>query len=214
MVVEFDRLVWGQPVRGLDWKNERCIEIPLGGSIARFGTPGRVLDAGCALNVMLPDPPLAEVTHLTNTLGYERQYPHPHRAYIAGDLRDLSRWPEGYFDRVVCLSTLEHVGMDNSTYGGAAEADPASVTRAAAELWRVTKGRLLFTVPFSLTQAMHGLGKFQYFQPDTLAALTPPGAETVYYAKRADGWAGPFRTPQTDVVESKVNQIAAVLACR
>jgi hypothetical protein len=214
MVVEFDRLVWGQPVRGIDWKNERCIEIPLSGSLAGFGKPGRVLDAGCALNVILPDEPVADVTHFTNTLAYEKQYPHPRRAYVAGDLRDLSRYPDGWFDRVLCVSTLEHVGMDNSNYGGVAEADPASSARAAAELWRVTKARLFLTVPFSLTEAMHGLGKFQYFTPDTLPTLTPAGAETAYYAKLGDGWAGPFREPRTDAVGAKVNQIAAVLACR
>lgn len=213
MVVEFDPLVWGQPVRGLDWKNERCLEIPLSGSLAAFGKPGRVLDAGCAMNVILPEAPVAEVTHVTNTLAYETRRD-PTRTYVEGDLRDLSRWPDRYFDRVLCVSTLEHVGMDNTNYGGIAEADPGSATTAAAELWRVTKDRLFLTVPFSLTEAMHGLGKFQYFTPETLPTITPPGAETVYYAKLVDGWAGPFREPRADAIGAKVNQIAAVLACR
>src|SRR3954452_702969 len=37
-------------------------------------------------------------------------------SYVYGDLRDLP-YRDGYFDTVVCISAVEHVGMDNSVYG-------------------------------------------------------------------------------------------------
>ena len=53
------------------------------------------------------------------------------------------------FDLVLCVSTLEHVGADNSGYGLDAEDDGASRLTALRELRRVLapSGRLLITVP-------------------------------------------------------------------
>ena len=67
---------------------------------------------------------------------------------VQADVRDLP-FDEGEFDLVLCVSTLEHVGADNSGYGLAAEDDSASRLTALRELRRVLAptGRLLITVP-------------------------------------------------------------------
>lgn len=76
--------------------------------------------------------------------------------YEFSDLRQLP-YRDGWFSSVVCMSTLEHVGMDNRMYGDSAGAstDPAvEMGRALQELRRVTRtgGVLLVSVPFGKRQ--------------------------------------------------------------
>ena len=67
---------------------------------------------------------------------------------VQADVRDLP-FDDQAFDLVLCVSTLEHVGADNSGYGLDAEDDGASRLTALRELRRVLapSGRLLITVP-------------------------------------------------------------------
>lgn len=206
MVTTLQGIRWGQRVQGVQGPNERVIELPLAFEVMDLGTPGRVLDAGCACNQEMSTP-VAELTHLTQSLESEPIHRGPdgrvqaHRTYVAGDLRELrtwpADWPDRHFDRVVCISTLEHVGMDNRHYGGPEEHDPDSVVKAVAELWRVCAGTLLITVPFHHQPCM--AGKWRYFTPETLDQLYPAGMiedadnlELYFYAKEVDGWAGPY----------------------
>ena len=64
------------------------------------------------------------------------------------DVRELP-FAEGSFDVAFCVSTLEHVGRDNSVYGVSEERDEQGMTSALGELRRVLApgGRLLVTVP-------------------------------------------------------------------
>jgi SAM-dependent methyltransferase len=67
---------------------------------------------------------------------------------VQADVRDLP-FDDGAFELILCVSTLEHVGADNTGYGLAAEDDGASRLIALRELRRVLApaGRLLITVP-------------------------------------------------------------------
>jgi len=205
---------WGQRVTGVHGPNERVIELPLAFEVLALETPGRVLDAGCACNQDYPDP-VAKITHLTQNLEHERLRAQPNRFYQEGDIRDRSRYTDQFFDRVVCISTLEHVGMDNRHYGGPEESNPESVVQAVAELWRVCAGTLLITVPVHHQPCM--TGKWRYFTPETLDSLIPPGLvadvdyERVFYVKHADGWMGPFNTMQpSDPMPRPIKQIVAI----
>jgi SAM-dependent methyltransferase len=118
------------------------------------GTP--ILDAGSALN----HAPILSYCRRERlrpisvvTLHYEG-----HAAvsddvrYEFGDLRQLP-YRDAWFSSVVCISTLEHVGMDNRMYGdgaGASSSPTVEAMRALQELRRVTQpgGVLLFSVPF------------------------------------------------------------------
>jgi hypothetical protein len=214
LIQTLSNIKWGQPVRGIQGPNERVIELPLAFEVLALDTPGRVLDAGCACNAQMPDP-VADLTHLTQSLAHEPVYVQPNRTYASGDLRDLSAWPDRHFDRVVCVSTLEHVGMDNRHYGGAQEHDPDSVTKAVEELWRVCNGTLLITVPFR--HDAYECGKWRAFLPATMSQLFPMGpyawtslrTDLVYYAKTEDGWHGPYCHPQPSHPDAKpIRQIA------
>lgn len=216
--VQFPPLKWGEPIDGLIWENERCIEMPLARDLMDFWAPGRILDAGCALNQFYDSPPLAQITHFTQDVTAEHRYLQTNRTYVSGDLRDLSLFADQAFDRVGCISTLEHIGGDNRTYGGAEEDDPESVVQAAQELWRVTKHRLFVTVPCYLE--VYREPKWRAFTPDTLRMqlLTYwPGAVVRYYSLTPDGWCGPFDEPQPDTAHvsvRKVHQIAAIVVTR
>ena len=230
-VVKFPPITWGKPFDGITWRDERCIEIPLGIEALAAGTPGLVLDAGCAMNGVM-EGTVAHVTHFTQSLAEEKIYDSPLRTYTTGDLRDLSRYRDRHFDRIVCISTLEQVGGDNTVYGGAAEARPETVRDAVSELWRICGESLLITVPFRMTAASNG--RWRYFTPETYASdilsqihqADTFYMETAYYRRKIypmvkDGvWVGPFLEPmmispgQEGPDAAKVQQIACLLVKR
>src|SRR5207247_10845900 len=90
---------------GLD---ERVIEYPW---LFAQEPVGRVLDAGSTLNhVHLLDRLLPRIDALTITTLVPEQPDFTSRgvSYVYADLRELP-FRDGWFDSVVCLSTLEHV---------------------------------------------------------------------------------------------------------
>ena len=137
-----ERLAWLQAPPGTD---ERVIEIPW--VLSRLVPSGHVLEVGYAFaepaylaglvraGVELVGVDLAE----RDVDGLER---------IVADVRSLPL-PDGSVDQVLLVSTLEHVGADNTAYGLEAEANPGSRADALRELGRVLRpgGTLLVTVP-------------------------------------------------------------------
>jgi FkbM family methyltransferase len=173
--------------------DERVVEYPW---LFGNGISGRVLDAGSTFNhPHILDLALPLVSSLTiTTLKPEPQsFPERGVSYVFGDLRALP-FRDNWFDTTVSISTLEHVGMDNSVYGTpaarAADAD-REVAVAAAELRRVTRpgGRILVTVPYGLSED-HGW--FRQFADDDvqrlIAAFGPARSRTVVYRYSARGW--------------------------
>jgi len=126
--------------------DERAIELAW--TLGRYRGQARVLDVRYAY---------AEPIWLATLLGLgaknlvgvdlvEREV--PHMSTVVADLRRLP-FPSRSFDVVFCISTLEHVGADNTRYGSAHERDDEGPARALRELRRVTArgGRILLTVP-------------------------------------------------------------------
>jgi SAM-dependent methyltransferase len=193
------RLAWGGPLPegasygpGLD---ERIVELPLAFDVGRFSEAGRVLDAGAALNVpfvrQLIGTPACQITHFTQSSDQEPLVPLGDRvSYVYGDLRELD-FRDGAFDRILCISTLEHVGMDNSRYGGAVERSPASCLGAFRELARVLSpgGTMLVTVPYG---APADRGWYRVFGAEDLAALAASapelGVARRYFYYRDGSW--------------------------
>ena len=134
---------------GLD---ERVIEYPWLHAQRPFG---RLLDAGSTLNhehIVERFQPEASWLCITTLRPEQAAYTERGISYVYADLRELP-FRDGFFDTVICASTLEHVGMDNRRYGSeaAAASNPETEQAAAlAELVRVTAphGRLLLTIPY------------------------------------------------------------------
>jgi SAM-dependent methyltransferase len=98
---------------------------------------------------------------------------------------------DGAFELAFCVSTLEHVGVDNSVYGVAGEHDDGGQERALRELHRVLGrgGRLLLTVPAG---AKEDLGWQVQRPPGEWVELFERAGFLVYedevYELRDDGW--------------------------
>jgi SAM-dependent methyltransferase len=94
----------------------------------------------------------------------------------------------------VSLSTLEHVGMDNASYGSVAPpADDPDVELASAveELRRVLKpgGELLLSVPFGAFEDHGWFRQFGEEELDRLLELLEPGEiEVEFFLYHAGGW--------------------------
>ncbi len=132
--------------------DERPIELAW--TLGRYRGERRVLDVGYAF---------AEPAWLAAVLGLgaaeltgvdlaPREV--PGMTGVEADLRSLP-FDSRAFDLVFCVSTLEHVGSDNTRYGSDAERDPDAPLGALHELRRVTArgGKILLTVPCGETPA-------------------------------------------------------------
>jgi SAM-dependent methyltransferase len=131
------------------------------------------------------------------TLAYEgKAYPKRGISYTFADLRDLP-YRDEMFDTVVSISTLEHVGMDNTAYAGdqraaAASEDPVVETSAAVrELARVTRrgGRLLVTVPYGEPENHGWQRQFDRADVERLLEAADAGASDIaVYRFSPQGW--------------------------
>lgn len=165
--------------------------------LRELGSTGPVLDAGSVLNYRsVLDawrasgfPPVSLVT-----LAHEgHAFPSQMARYEFADLRRLP-YRDEWFPLVLCLSTIEHVGLDNRIYGAAAgvATDPArEALHALQEIRRVTRsgGTLLLSVPFGVSA---NRGWFRVFDSRDLEPLmSAPGWECQrvrYFRAGREGW--------------------------
>jgi O-antigen chain-terminating methyltransferase len=141
--VAYARLNRGRPreLRAPGSVDERAIEIPW--TLARYDGERRVLDVGTAF---------AEPAYVGGLLDLDAPdlvtVDLAEGASVIADVRDLP-FEDGRFDLIFCVSTLEHIGRDNTTYAVDAPSDAEGDAAALRELRRVLArdGRLLVTVP-------------------------------------------------------------------
>ena len=179
------------------WRlDERIVEYPW--LFNRLPTgPGRLLDAGSILNhpYILPHQKLQEKNCFISTLAPEGWSAwNLGVSYVFEDLRETC-FRDKYFDFIVCVSTLEHVGMDNSYLytkdKKKSEKCTSDFIKCLEELRRTLKenGKILLTVPYGIYQD-HGW--FQVFDQDLLDtainAFAPTQVREWIYRYLPDGW--------------------------
>ncbi len=126
------------------YMDERVIDYPFAHGNLGLLSGAKILDVGC-LGSILPIE-LASLGHQVWGLDLG-EYPlsHPNLTFVKGDATHMP-FADGFFDAVVAISTIEHIGLGR--YGD--EDDSQSDRKAVEEIRRVLKpgGRLLLTVPF------------------------------------------------------------------
>jgi len=127
---------------------ERCVEIPW--ALSKYSDETTVLDVGYAN---------AEERYIKSLLSLK--IPNLHGLDISdrkieglishvGDIRKTN-FENNYFDFVFCISTIEHIGRDNSVYKtNFTEVLDKGDLDALKEIYRITKihGKILITVPY------------------------------------------------------------------
>ena len=175
----------------------RMIEIPWVCSRLRQSEGGRFLDAGSALNheFVLTAPALKDKQTTIVTLAPEGQaFWQLGVSYVFGDLRDLD-FRDERFDSIACISTIEHIGMDNTMYAEdlaiAKRSDPSEFVLAVKELKRVLKtgGSLFISFPFGRYENHGWFQQFDAALVDTLvSAFAPSKHHEAIFQYHPDGW--------------------------
>jgi len=205
--------------------DERVVEIPLAIQFAELDKHSAILDAGSALN--LPylkaffDAGVAKIVHLTLTGDKEiAQFCGNKISYLFGDIRDLA-FKDHAFDKVICVSTLEHIGMDNSRYGAACEHDPDSYVRAVQEMLRVLRpgGSLFFSFPVAADRAPTWFRFFSLEEIRKIASLLSECKVDINYFIYQLGWRQSeenevFSGSDPKMDQSEVGSIATVYAVK
>lgn len=179
--------------------DERIVEYPWVFSELNPGA-GRLLDAGSTFNFepivtheKLRDKELTIYTYFPEILNFSDR----RISYIFGDLRELP-FRNDWFDDIACISTLEHIGMDNTMYGygeGAKNSEKkfhSGYMKAIEEMVRVLKkeGRLFITFPFG---KYIDYGYFQQFDSEMIQRivrlLKPTGiCQLTFFRYVSTGW--------------------------
>ncbi|MGG6239890.1 class I SAM-dependent methyltransferase [Nodosilinea sp. AN01ver1] len=176
--------------------DERCVEYPW--LFSKLPDAAQyILDAGSVLNYeYLLDQPyfVNKHLHITTLAPEYKCFWQKGISYFFEDLRQLPIRDE-FYDSIVCLSTLEHVGLDNTQYAQDkrySENRSNDYRLAVTELRRILKpgGSLFLSVPFGKYQ---NFGDFQQFDAallaDAIAAFGPAQmVEKAYFKYSTDGW--------------------------
>lgn len=157
----------------------------------------RILDAGSSLNH--PDifslSVWKEKELFIFTLDFEGEYQAPFkRVYSYGDLRKTP-FPDNYFDSIISISTIEHIGMDNTFLytqnSSKNEKQTKDYLLAIDEMKRILKpgGKLLITVPFG---AYKDHGWFQVFDKNMINQIEerfkPATNQETYFKYENQQW--------------------------
>lgn len=179
--------------------DERIVELPWVLAKLSLGK-GNLLDAGSSLNhKSIVNHPIIKAYELyVYTYFPESENFVSNRiSYVFGDLRKLP-FKDTFFDQIACISTLEHIDMDNSIYGYDINFNKDIGNKSfeylivIKEFLRTLKknGVLLITVPFGKFEN-HGF--FQQFDTEMIDQirniLVNHGVfNTFYFKYLPEGW--------------------------
>jgi SAM-dependent methyltransferase len=202
---------------------ERVIEIPW--ALSKYNGGPRVLEVGCSfasenpeyiqglLDLNIPELHGIDVSSVDA----------PHFIKKTADVRE-SGYETGFFDFILCISTLEHVGKDNTKhYKPVAELPPARQNslqpdvEAMREMVRILKpgGKLIVTVPFG---KFVDYGWFTHYDSRAISILfqsvPSPTINAEYFKYMMDGWmpCAPSELAETSYGDNGA-PAAAGLAC-
>ncbi len=175
--------------------DERVVEYPW--LFARMKDVGRMLDAGSTFNhdFLLERPPLRGADLTIMTLAPEKRcYWYKGYSYVFGDLRH-TMFLDHSFDTVASISTIEHIGLNNTMlYTGNpddTESDENGFVPAVREFKRILKpgGTCFISFPFG---KRNNLGWYQVFDlamvEQVVEAFRPSSHSIDYFGYSGSGW--------------------------
>jgi hypothetical protein len=179
--------------------DERVVECPWAVAKLRSGT-GRILDAGSVLNtpIILDLPEIKHRSLFIYSLAIDYERLDPNISYVHSDFRDEIFRDES-FESIVCISTLEHVGMwpipSEPFEVSLAKHQPEKRLDDYKQVLRYFKrllvpgGRLLLTVPFGKYEDHDWLRNLDAEQVESIKKVFEGEcASETYYRYRANGW--------------------------
>jgi hypothetical protein len=179
--------------------DERVVEYPwIFGHLSEVATATpRILDAGSILNhrFILDKAPFKASDLTIMTLAPEKYCQwYDGISYVYGDLRETF-FKDRTFDVVICISTIEHIGLDNTLLYTSdqqrAESDDKGFLAAAREFRRILKlgGICYVSFPFGSRQ---NLGWYQVFDDlmvtQLVEAFAPASHQIEYFRYSEQGW--------------------------
>jgi SAM-dependent methyltransferase len=175
--------------------DERVVEYPW--LFARLKNVGKMLDAGSTFNhaFLLERPPLRGADLTIMTLAPEKRcYWYSGYSYVFGDLRNTA-FADHVFDTIASISTIEHIGLDNTfLYTGNPadmETDQSGFVLAVKEFRRILKpgGTCFISVPFGKRD---NLGWYQIFDlgmvEKIVETFSPSSHQVEYFGYSRNGW--------------------------
>ena len=181
---------------GYGWRlDERIIEYPW--IFSRLSSDSeRILDVGSILNYryILDNPRLSKKALVIYGLTKEQVIIRKNLFYLYGDIRKAALKGQT-FNKVICISTLEHVGMDNSFLYSSdqslRESSPSSYQQAVSELNRILQpgGKLFLSVPYGRFQNLHWQQQFnKEMVSNIISVFEPSDSKINYYKYSQSGW--------------------------
>ena len=177
--------------------DERIIEYPWFFSRLPGSATGKLLDAGSALNIdfILQHEALKTKKVFISTLDPETLcYWRDGISYVYEDLRG-SCFKEGYFDWIASLSTIEHIGLDNTMLYTSDvsknEKKGSSFLAALREYKRMLKpnGTLYLSFPFGVHKNHKWFQVFDAIMLDqVISVFAPSRVEEFHYQHEPKGW--------------------------
>lgn len=198
---------------------ERLVEVPFVHAAVLHRRPARVLDVGCCESHLAVE--LAALGIPTWGLDM-RDYPlsHPNLTFVRADVRQTP-FPDGFFDCIVALSTLEHIGMGHTPYGPAPLGADADGDKAAMkELVRLLapQGRMVITLPFGRAA---DTAWYRVYDRRRLEGLAAAGGLVIPWLRcfaRQGGFWQPVAPETGEALDSAgaaaVQAVACFIACR
>ncbi len=191
----YDEYKWNKIKKKINNQNKKINELNCPGIDERIieykwiineleNKKGNILDAGSVLNYS----PIIEKLNNFNIL-IQTLYPEKNNfskksvSYIYSDLKKKI-FEENYFDFITCISTLEHIGFDNTQYNYYKNDKYDSIEKNSKDYLKVIEnfkhilkkgGYLYITIPFGKKQIFEHLQQFdsedikiliQKFNPD------------------------------------------------